>query len=251
MSTRTLIVLAALAALCVVPVAAHAEGTVASATGVTHANGEKYFVDVVVAVPAGQTAREATSRALQNQGAKRKKPGGGGGGSAYAYTGLVWTAFPVVQSYNSAGEPAGLGAASALQRTHSTWSNISGSNYRMSYGGATTRCPSLVNECRGRRYADRLNDVGWLPLGGSTLGVTWWTTSTPEADMALNTRYAWKNTCGASGSGYDVETVLLHENGHVAGLGHSSTTASVMYPSYQTPACTLFDYDVQAMASLY
>jgi hypothetical protein len=250
MSTRTLTVLAALAALFVVPVAAHADSKVASATGVKHADGEKYFVDVLVAVPAGQTARQATNRALHEQGAKRK-PSGGGGGSAYAYTGLVWSAFPVVQSYNSVGEPAGPGAAAALQRTQSTLSSISGSSFRMSYGGATTRCPSLVNECPGARSTDRRNDVGWARLSGGTLGVTWWTTSTPEADMALNSRFTWKNTCGASGSGYDVETVLLHENGHVAGLDHSSTTSSVMYPSYQTPACALFGYDLEAMANLY
>src|ERR671914_503372 len=139
MSTRTLIVLAALAALFVAPVAAHASGEVASATGVKHASGDKYFVDVVVVVPDNQTAREATNRALHDQGAQRKKPGGGGG-SAYEYTGLVWRSFPVVQSYTPGGEPAGLGAASALQHTHSTWSNISGSTFRMGYGGATTRC---------------------------------------------------------------------------------------------------------------
>ena len=250
MKVRTLASLLALGALALaLPAAASADPKVASATGVTHAGGEKYFVDVLVAVPSGQSAREATDRALAQQGAARAKPGGGGGG--YSYTGLKWSAFPVVQNYNSTGEPAGLGASSALQDTQATWSNVSGSTFRMSNGAATTRCPSLVNECPGKRFGDQRNDVGWLSLSGGTLGVTWWTTSTPEADMALNTRFAWKNTCTSSGTGYDVETVFLHENGHVAGLGHTNNTASIMYPSYQTAQCSLFPYDQQALAALY
>ena len=249
MNRRPLAYLLVLGALLALPATASADARIASATGVAKSSGEKYFVDVVVAVRGGESAREATDRALASQGASRVKPGGGGSG--YSYTGLVWPAFPVVQSYNGAGEPAGLSAASALQNTHTEWSNVAGSNYSMSYGGTTTRCPSLVNECQGPRFADQRNDVGWLRLGGGTLGVTWWTTATPEADMVLNTRFAWKNTCSTAGTGYDVGTVLLHENGHVAGLGHSSTTASIMYPSYQAPACSLFEYDRLALAGLY
>src|SRR5215218_7111499 len=61
--------------------------------------------------------------------------------------------------------------------------------YDIGYGGGTTRCPSLVQECPGAQFNDPYNDVGWLALGGTTLGVTWYTTSDPEADMALNTRF--------------------------------------------------------------
>jgi hypothetical protein len=77
-------------------------------------------------------------------------------------------------------------------------------------------------------------------MGGNTLGVTWYTTSDPEADMTLNTHFTWKDTCNDSGSGYDVETVFLHENGHVAGLDHVTRADSVMYPSYQRARCTLY-----------
>jgi hypothetical protein len=68
--------------------------------------------------------------------------------------------------------------------------------------------------------------------------------------MALNSRFTWKSGC-TSGPGYDMETVFLHENGHVAGLDHTNRTDSVMYPSYQAPRCTLYQYDKDAMANLY
>jgi hypothetical protein len=260
MTLRRFACLFSLAALFAVPASAQAGGRVASATGVKQVNGKTLYVDVVVAVPAGQSDREATGRALSQQGAKRAKPpwaggpggpggGGGGGGEQYFYTGLKWTS-TVTQNYNPFGEPF-VGAQTALTNTHSDWSNISGSTYRITYGGTTQRCPSLVQQCDGAQVNDANNDVGWAGLSGTTLGVTWFTTSPKEADMALNTRFAWKNTCGSSGSGYDTETVFLHENGHVAGLDHANRTDSVMYPSYQSPRCTLFDYDRRSMDNLY
>lgn len=242
--------------LCAVPASAQAAGRVASATGVKQVHGKTVFVDVVVAVPAGESAQQATDRALAEQGARRAKPPGtagpGGRREKYFYTGLVWNPPQVVQHYNPAGQPF-TGARTALTNTYTDWSNIFESDYDISAGPETERCPSLVDECAGAQFTDGQNDVGWLALGGSgTLGVTWSTTSPTEADMALNTRFAWKNTCDTGGgSGFDAETVFLHENGHVAGLDHARRTDSVMYPSYQSPRCDLFDYDRGSIANLY
>jgi matrixin len=257
MTLRRLVPLCSLALLLIVPASAQADGRVASATGVRQVNGEKLYVDVVVAVPSGQSARNATDKALSQQGARRVKPpwagggGGGGGGEQYFYTGLKWSPPTVTQNYNPASEPLGLSARTHLENTESTWSAASNSAYRIGFGAVTTRCPSLVKECPGPQVNDTNNDVGWLGLSGNTLGVTWYTTSNREADMTLNTRFTWKGTCNSSGSGYDVETVFLHENGHVAGLDHTTRTDSVMYPSYQSPRCTLFPYDERSLANLY
>jgi Matrixin len=261
MRLRRLAYLLSLALILAPPASAHADGRVASATGVKQVNGKTVFVDVVVAVPTGQSARQATDRALSEQGARRAKPpwaggpGGPGGGDApggeqYFYTGLEWNPPQVLQHYNPAGEP--VPAKTALTNTHADWSNLSGSAYDIFAGADTIRCPSLVRECSGPQLTDGNNDVGWLPIGGSTLGVTWSTTRPTEADMALNTRFAWKNTCSSGGgNAVDIETVFLHENGHVAGIDHTNRTDSVMYPSYQSPRCALFPYDQRSIANLY
>lgn len=265
MTARTLGSLFVLAILAALPAAASADGRIASATGAKEVNGQTAYVDVVVAVPRSQTARQATDQALAQQGAIRQKPpwaggpgggpggggGGGGGGEQYFYTGLEWSS-TVTQHYNPAGQPLS-NAKTALTNTYSDWSNIADSTYNITGGTDTSRCPSLVQQCTGPQVTDGFNDVGWASIGGSTLGVTWYVTSgDPEADMALNTRFSWKQTCSSSGgSAYDLETVFLHENGHVAGLDHANRTDSVMYPSYQAPRCTLFDYDKRAMANLY
>jgi len=263
MTARTLGSLLVLALLVILPASAQADGRVASATGVKHVKGQTLYVDVLVAVPRSQTDRQATDRALAQIGASRgEKPpwagnpggpnGGDGGGDddEFFYTGLVWNPPSVTQYYNAANEP--FSASSALADTQRAWSNISGSDFDFVAGGPTDRCPSLVQQCKGPQVTDGNDDVGWLPMGGNTLGVTWFTISDPEADMALNTRFAWKDTCtGSGGSPYDVETVFLHENGHVAGLDHTDETESVMYPSYQAPRCDLFEYDEDALAALY
>jgi hypothetical protein len=76
------------------------------------------------------------------------------------------------QNYNGAAERVA-GARTALTNTYGDWSSVSGSTYRITSGGTTTRCPSLVKECPGAQRNDRFNDVGWAGLANGTLGVTW------------------------------------------------------------------------------
>ena len=247
MSRRSLpFVLAALILAALPAVAAAAQRT-ASATGVTEVRGKNVLVEVYVQVERGETAREATGEALAEQGARRvaAPPSGGPG-----VTGLVWDVLPVVQSYNPAAEA--VGAQSILQATQATWSAVPGSAFAMGFGGTTSRCPSIVDECPGAQTFDGFNDVGWAPLSDGTLGVTWSTTGgADEADMALSTSVPWNTGCATVAGSFDLQSVLLHENGHVAGLDHASSTASVMYPYYQAAHCSLDALDEQAIQALY
>jgi hypothetical protein len=205
-------------------------------------------VEILVHVQEGQDARVAADRALAGQGAK-KAPAPPQQNS-YSFTGLFWDILPVTQSYNPAGSPQS-GAQTALTNTYPDWSTVSNSSYKIQFGGTTTRCPSLVRECRGPQTNDRLNDVGWARLQNGTLGVTWSTSGTDEADMAINTIYSWSVGCTATAGSFDLESVYLHENGHVAGLGHSTDVNAVMYPSYQTARCALAQDDKNGLAALY
>jgi hypothetical protein len=232
------------------PASASAAPRTASATGVAKVHGTNVLVEVFVEVPPGQSARQATDAALAEQGAKRRPPPGDGGSGGPAFTGLFWDVLPVVQNYNPAGQQ--VVAQSALRATQITWSSVPGSDFAMSFGGETFRCPSIVRECPGPQLLDGFNDAGWAPLSRNTLGVTWSTIGgTDEADMALNTRVPWSSGCTNVAGRFDVQTVLLHENGHVAGLDHAASTASVMFPSYQGARCALDALDQQAIGTLY
>ena len=229
---------------------AMAKDRVIAVEGVSKSDADRR-VEILVHVPDGQDANAAAERALAGQGAKKApKPPAPPQENSYSFTGLKWDVFPVVQYYNGAGERVA-GAQSALTNTLPDWSSVSGSNYRTSFGGTTSRCPSLVRECPGAQVNDRFNDVGWATLQNGTLGVTWSTSGTDEADMAINTRYSWNTGCRAVSGSFDLESVILHENGHVAGLGHSTDTSAVMYPSYQTARCALAADDQAGIAALY
>jgi hypothetical protein len=62
---------------------------------------------------------------------------------------------------------------------------------------------------------------------------------------------SWSTGCAQVPGAFDAQTVYLHENGHVAGLGHSSDPSAVMYPSYQTARCALAQDDMTGLAALY
>jgi hypothetical protein len=230
---------------------AAAADRVIAVEGVAKGNADRR-VEILVSVPAGQSARAAGDRALAGQGAERvkaKKPTAPTS-QGYTFTGLRWDRLPVRQSYNNAGARVA-GAQTALTNTYGDWSTVSGSAYRITSGGTTSRCPSLVRECPGAQRNDGFNDVGWSSLANGTLGVTWSTSGVDEADMAINTRYSWSTGCVNRPNQIDLETVYLHENGHVAGLGHSTNTGAVMYPSYQTARCVLAQDDKNGIAALY
>lgn len=77
-----------------------------------------------------------------------------------------------------------------------------------------------------------------------------------DADVYTNTRYAFtssKETDGCSNE-FDIDGVMVHEVGHVIGLGHSSVSGATMYPSVSS--CnynnrTLENDDVAGKNDLY
>ncbi|MFB5636662.1 MAG: matrixin family metalloprotease, partial [Nitrosopumilus sp.] len=190
--------------------------------------GKNLVVHILLEVPPGADRNQAAAAALASQGARAFTA------EEYSLTGLVWDQFSdgvpgndsVIQRYNPQNDPTGGNGLTALLNTHTTWNNVATSSFAFEYGGTTGKCPSLVQECKGRQTFDGNNDVAWLALrDANTLGVTWYSTNTDEADMALNTNFDWA-TDGVTN--FDVETVFLHENGHVAGIGHSEVSGAIM-----------------------
>jgi len=103
-------------------------------------------------------------------------------------------------------------------------------------GGTTTKS--------GARN-DGQNVVSWSKLGGTTLGVTNYTTTDTsqsqvcngnliyrfvEVDVRFNNAFTWQ-TSSTCTNGYDLAGVATHEFGHAVGLGHSSVSGATMYPS--------------------
>ncbi len=237
---------------------------VVSALGIAQVQGQDVLVEVLVLVLPGGDAGAAAQAALESQGARPIEPHelgtapDTGDKVGFTLTGLVWITLPT-QNYNPANEA--VSGNAALVSSQGTWGAPTSSRATISDGGTTTRCPSLVKECKGPQVFDTFNDVGWLDLGRPkrgfvTLGVTWSGTSNltgPEADMALTTNGAvtWVDSDTLGAGEVDVETVFLHENGHVLGLGHSADLTSVMFRSISGADRILGTDDVEGITFLY
>jgi hypothetical protein len=227
------------------PDSAPGKPDVIGVSGITHA--KDMLVHIWLVVPPGENRNDAAVDALAQHGARPFTA------EEYSTIDLFWDRFSdgnpgndsVIQNYNPKKDPTNGNGLTALLNTHNSWNGVSTSSFTFDYGGETGRCPSLVDECKGRQNFDGNNDVAWVALrSANTLGVTWSGTSIDEADMALNTKFNWTTD-------FDAETVFLHENGHAVGLGHSADINAIMYPSYQAQNRILQQDDIDGITFLY
>ncbi|MEA2463312.1 MAG: hypothetical protein QOJ98_1059 [Acidobacteriota bacterium] len=103
--------------------------------------------------------------------------------------------------------------------------------------GVVNSSTSATKAVRGTAPATiELNSNGKI-CTGSCLAATltgYYTGNTIyDADVYTNTRYSYtssRETDGCSGE-YDIDGIMVHEVGHVIGLGHSNVAGATMYPS--------------------
>jgi predicted Zn-dependent protease len=77
-----------------------------------------------------------------------------------------------------------------------------------------------------------------------------------DADVYTNTKYKFYSSGEADGCSaeFDIEGIMVHEVGHVIGIGHSNVSGSTMYPTVSSCNAgnrTLEADDIAAMLDLY
>lgn len=234
-----------------------------SILGVADVQGHPTFIHIRALVPAGQNDGDVAGALLAAQHARPATPHDLEE-ARFSNDGLVWNQFFnansdfVTQFYNPIGQPAGIDGVAELMSAEATWTSVSTSRFAFFYGGTTGRCPSLVQECPGLQVFDAFNDVAFVSLSGPcnavfgcTLGVTYFDNTNQEADTALNSKIAWNDGCVDVTGQIDAQTVILHEIGHTAGLGHSDVSGAVMEAIYQGFRCSLSQDDIDGITSLY
>jgi hypothetical protein len=103
--------------------------------------------------------------------------------------------------------------------------------------GVVTSSATSQAAVRGQAPATiMLNNNGHI-CNGSCLAATltgYYSGSTiNDADVYTNTKYKYTSsneTDGCSGE-YDIDGIMVHEVGHVIGIGHSNVAGSTMYPT--------------------
>jgi hypothetical protein len=140
----------------------------------------------------------------------------------YVLMGVKWPVGSNVGYYVNANSTKVTGELAAVQSAAGTWSSVNPAGFRLTYQGSTAVTSYGRNS---------LNTICWENQGASsTLATTYtwfWGSTILENDIVFNDAQSWSTT----GNDYDVETVALHEMGHVVGLDHSST--GIMTPYYE------------------
>ena len=135
---------------------------------------------------------------------------------------IKWTAFPIRYLVTNR-DVDGVTAAqlqTVVDRTFGTWGSVPGVSLPAQFVGFTGADPgsspgSTVIGFQPRPELDRV------------LGATTWTIDRTdgailESDIFLNSSFAWSTAQSGNSTRFDVESVTLHEIGHLLGLGHSA-----------------------------
>ena len=157
---------------------------------------------------------------------------------------LKWSAMPVRYYVTDAGTPEVSSASlrAAVGRAFSTWQATGTAAVTYEFAGFTAALPS---EDDGR------STLGFMArpdldrvLAATSFLVDAATGELLESDIFFNTAATWSTAAAGEPGRFDLETIALHEVGHLSGLGHSAlgetqlaaggrqvvATASIMFP---------------------
>jgi hypothetical protein len=144
---------------------------------------------------------------------------------------LRWGSLPVRYFITDRGVP-GVSAAqfqAAVARAFQTWTDVPTAAFTATFVGFTSARPFPDDGATVLGYLDR-PDLDRV-LGATTFLVNRLTGDVVEADIFFNAAFAWSVAAVGETGRFDVESIALHEAGHLLGLGHSAIGETELQPS--------------------
>jgi hypothetical protein len=119
-------------------------------------------------------------------------------------------------------------AANAVSRAFATWSAVPTAAVRAEFMGFVGAEPSEEDSLSviGFQHRPELERV----LGTTSFTLDDETGEILEADILLNSAFGWSVAPNGEAGRYDVETIAVHEIGHLLGLGHSALGETELLP---------------------
>ena len=108
----------------------------------------------------------------------------------------------------------------AVARAAATWTAVQSAQVQFAFQGMTSAIPDVVDGRTTIGFLDRpdLEQV----LGATSFMIDTTNGAIVEADIFFNTRFQWSVTPAGTPGRIDLESVALHELGHLLGLSHSA-----------------------------
>lgn len=139
-----------------------------------------------------------------------------------------WTSMPI-RYFITNRAISGVTAAqlqSAATASFSSWSQVPTTSMTASFAGFTSAEP--VREDGATVIGFQAHEELERTLGVTTFTLDRTTGALVEADIFLNSMFAWSAAASGESNKYDVQSTLTHEVGHLIGLGHSLLGETVL-----------------------
>jgi len=116
----------------------------------------------------------------------------------------------------------------ALARAFKTWEDVPTASVTFEFAGFTSADPGEDDNVSVLGFQDHaeLERV----LGATSFVFDEVTGEIVEADIYFNTQFEWSTAASGDASRFDLESVAVHEIGHLVGLGHSAIGETEVMP---------------------
>jgi hypothetical protein len=135
---------------------------------------------------------------------------------------VKWASLPIRYSVTDRSVP-GVTAAQfrdAAARAFSTWQNVATASVSVSFVGFTSAEPDDEDNQNTLGFASR-PDLTRV-LGSTSYFIDDTSGEILEADIFFNSTFPWSVALAGETGKFDLESIILHETGHLFGLGHSA-----------------------------